>query len=298
MNHTQIYLVNRCVTVVALLGLTLLPISSANAQSPGCAADITGPRDVPDGVVDPFDLAAMLGAWCSAVNDPNPPSPPCENCSPANLALADITGPADAPDGCVDAFDLAGLLGAWGLCPPALNDDCDSPLQIGTGVHEFDTTLATTDLSDPAWTCGVDVGKDIWFCFQADTTGVAVIKLCGSSFDTVLEVYENCQNPLFLIACNDDVCALQSRLTVLVTQGNLYKIRIGGWLGDSGPGVLSVGTITCTPPYCPQNSGYGGPYASYCAVALFGEQRSASALAALLTVVALMGFQLAMCKRR
>ncbi len=46
-----------------------------------------------------------------------------------------------------------------------------------------------------------------------------------------------------------------------------------------------------------------GPYGPACpyppgVAALFGEQRPASALAALLTVVVLMGFQLAMCKRR
>ncbi len=87
------------------LSITVLALS--------CVGDLTGPGGVPDGCVDAFDLGAMLGAWCSAVNDPNPPSPPCENCSPANLALADISGAANVADGCVDAFDLAKLLAAW-----------------------------------------------------------------------------------------------------------------------------------------------------------------------------------------
>ncbi|MCH7719542.1 MAG: exo-alpha-sialidase [Planctomycetes bacterium] len=85
-------------------------------------ADITGPLGVPDGCVDAFDLGAMLGAWCSAVNDPNPPSPPCENCTPANLAVADISGAGNAPDGCVDAFDLAKLLAEW--CSVAGGNPC------------------------------------------------------------------------------------------------------------------------------------------------------------------------------
>ena len=76
-------------------------------------ADLTGSLGVPDGCVDAFDLGVMLGAWCSGVNDPNRPSPPCENCIPANLALADISGARNAPDGCVDAFDLAKLLAEW-----------------------------------------------------------------------------------------------------------------------------------------------------------------------------------------
>ena len=85
-------------------------------------ADITGPLGVPDGCVDAFDLGAMLAAWCSAVNDPNPPSPPCENCTPANLAIADIAGPGGIPDGCVDAFDLAKLLAEW--CSVAGGNPC------------------------------------------------------------------------------------------------------------------------------------------------------------------------------
>ncbi len=86
-------------------------------------ADINGPvGGVPDGCVDAFDLGAMLGAWCSAVNDPIPPSPPCENCIPANLDLADISGLANEPDGCVDAFDLAKLLAEW--CSVAGGNPC------------------------------------------------------------------------------------------------------------------------------------------------------------------------------
>ena len=86
------------------------------------AADLTGPSGMPDGCVDAFDLGAMLGAWCSGVNDPNPPSPPCENCTPANLAIADISGAANLPDGCVDAFDLAKLLAEW--CSVAGGNPC------------------------------------------------------------------------------------------------------------------------------------------------------------------------------
>ncbi|MCH8344209.1 MAG: PQQ-dependent sugar dehydrogenase [Planctomycetes bacterium] len=85
-------------------------------------ADLSGPLGVPDGCVDAFDLGAMLGAWCSAVNDPNPPSPPCENCTPTNLAVADISGAANVPDGCVDAFDLARLLAEW--CSVAGGNPC------------------------------------------------------------------------------------------------------------------------------------------------------------------------------
>ena len=97
-------------------------ISSIAVYQATLSADLTGPGGVPDGCVDAFDLGAMLGAWCSAVNDPNPPSPPCENCTPANLAVADISGSGNAPDGCVDAFDLAKLLTEW--CSVAGGNPC------------------------------------------------------------------------------------------------------------------------------------------------------------------------------
>ncbi|MCH8344341.1 MAG: hypothetical protein IH983_10165 [Planctomycetes bacterium] len=79
-----------------------------------CPGDISG-----GGVVDAFDL---LGAWCSAVNDPNPPSPPCENCNPGIFCLVDISSAANVPDGCVDAYDLAKLLAEW--CSVAGGNPC------------------------------------------------------------------------------------------------------------------------------------------------------------------------------
>ncbi|MCH8165233.1 MAG: CotH kinase family protein [Planctomycetes bacterium] len=86
-------------------------------------ADFSGPDGVPDGCVDSDDLTVLLGAWCSAVNDPNPPSPPCENCTQVNLDLADIAGQGGGPpDGCVDSNDLTKLLGEW--CSVAGSNPC------------------------------------------------------------------------------------------------------------------------------------------------------------------------------
>ncbi len=81
-------------------------------------ADISGPDGpgFPDGCVDAFDLGTLLGAWCSAAGDPDPPKdedPPCEGCTSPNFALADLAGPRGGPDGCVDAFDLGALLADW-----------------------------------------------------------------------------------------------------------------------------------------------------------------------------------------
>ncbi|MCH8153135.1 MAG: hypothetical protein IH830_12290 [Planctomycetes bacterium] len=111
-------------------------------------ADITGPGGEPDGCVDAFDLGAMLGAWCSAVNDPNPPSPPCENCTSANLAVADISGASNVPDGCVDAFDLAKLLAEWcsvagGIPVAPASPRCET---LYTADFDGDGTVGILDL--------------------------------------------------------------------------------------------------------------------------------------------------------
>ena len=92
-------------------------VSEVLCEPPPSTADLNG-----DGCTDSKDLTILLGAWCSAVNDPNPPSPPCENCNPAILCLVDISGAAMVPDGCVDAFDLAKLLAAW--CSVAGGNPC------------------------------------------------------------------------------------------------------------------------------------------------------------------------------
>ena len=90
-------------------------------------ADISGPLGAgfPDGCVDAFDLAVVLGAWCSAAGDPDPPGdidPPCEDCASPIFALADISGAAGVADGCVDAFDLGKLLANW--CSVAGGNPC------------------------------------------------------------------------------------------------------------------------------------------------------------------------------
>jgi hypothetical protein len=62
--------------------------------------DITGPGDVPDGIVNVLDLLALLGDWG------------CEG-APGEC-LGDISGPDGEPDGVTNTSDLLALLGNWG----------------------------------------------------------------------------------------------------------------------------------------------------------------------------------------
>jgi hypothetical protein len=78
------------------------PTSVIVHAAPGepCVADIA-PSGLPDGVVGPADLAALLAAWGAC---------PSKGDCPADIAPA-------VGDGAVNAADLAQLLAGWGACP-------------------------------------------------------------------------------------------------------------------------------------------------------------------------------------
>ena len=113
--------------------------------------------------------------------------------------------------------------------------------------------------------CGL-IGSDIWFNYNATFTGAIDIDTCGSTFDTVLAVYDGCDcpaNPANLLACNDDCggvpCPpLQSCVKVQVVAGQCYKIQVGGFAGQQGVGVINItkqepdGDEGCTPGYWKQ----------------------------------------------
>lgn len=81
----------------------------------------------------------------------------------------------------------------------------------------------------------------------------------STTFDTVLEVFSGVCSSLTSRGCNDDgpaACGLASTLTVNLTQGITYRIRVGGFNSASGtfrlraePGS-GTGTITTVATGC------------------------------------------------
>ena len=141
---------------------------------------------------------------------------------------------------CLVSLVLAmGLLQtAVGVGPPP-NDDCNNAQQIGNVTNlPFDTTNATYDGSGYYITY-----NNIWYCYRAPCAGDVTVSLCGSSYDTKLVVYLAC-------ACypgltefweiSDDYCGSQSEVTFWSPTGIHYLIEIGGYEGESGPGVLTI----------------------------------------------------------
>ena len=118
-------------------------------------------------------------------------------------------------------------------------ETCAEAGPIYEGETPFDTTDSNTEESGPPY-------KDIWYVYTATASGDLTVSLFGSSFDTYLEVYEGgaCP-PAVLLASNDDFWDKQSEVSLSVTQGNQYFIRVGGvsffWFTiTAGPGVISI----------------------------------------------------------
>jgi hypothetical protein len=222
----------------------------------GCVAVVTGSCCVGTScsVVSEASCLGQSGSWlsggsCTPSNRCDPSGSCCQagNCS--------IVVQSACTTGGADAFTAAGTCQP-NVCPP-LNDDCDNRVGTPMGATPFDSTFATTD--GPAHNPGCShtdnqAFKDLWFNHPAQFSGRLRIDTCGSTFDTVVVVYDNYGCVDFnnrLMACNDDNVAacgsnsLQSSLEINVVAGTSYTIRVGGYSAAfGGPGTLTLTNVT------------------------------------------------------
>ena len=157
--------------------------------------------------------------------------------------------------------------------PPLTNDDCDGAVtgEITDGLPYHGSTVIALPIPDPAdpdidfvtpgesWNDNVDV----WHTFSPGRTYTVSITLSSFEFDTTLGVYVNdCENlDNQLLASNND-CAdvpenqcndsddTDSKLSMEMTEGELYLIRVAGVNGSSGDYILSINDMFAdiTPP--------------------------------------------------
>ncbi len=125
-----------------------------------------------------------------------------------------------------------------GAAPPA-NEKWSNAQSVGyISELPFDTTYATFDGPGNCIT-----SPNIWYCFTAPHTTDVTVSLCGSDLDTMLAVYNGCDNYPILantIECDDDFCGDQSQITFAATAGNKYLIEVGGHGDYTGSGVISI----------------------------------------------------------
>jgi hypothetical protein len=138
------------------------------------------------------------------------------------------------------------LLGVAALLPilalsaaanAAPGETCATATAIAPGTYSGSTAGAT---NDGAAACGTSASSpDVWYSITPADDCTMRIDLCGSAYDTVLSVHTACPgSPDNQIACNDDTCALSSRVDVLFVAGMTYYLRISGFNGAAGDYTL------------------------------------------------------------
>jgi hypothetical protein len=84
---------------------------------------------------------------------------------------------------------------------------------------------------------------DVVYSYTPAATVLATISLCGSSYDTGLNVVNSA---MVSVACNDDFCGVQSQVEVSLTAGTTYYIIVDGYASGSGTYTLNVtGAVPC-----------------------------------------------------
>ncbi len=130
----------------------------------------------------------------------------------------------------------------------APNDNCADALPIREGSFPFGNHALTTDGPQETEACAsagiTQIERDQWFLYRSSCDGIATIDICESELDTTLAIYDSaaCPTGPGAVICEHHACGATPRRTLRVTEGGEYLIRVGGFGGAEGNGVL---TITC-----------------------------------------------------
>ncbi|MDP7006532.1 MAG: hypothetical protein QF718_10025 [Phycisphaerales bacterium] len=215
------------------------------------AADIA-PLPGGDCVVDVSDLLMVTANWgldCNVYGACCYDDESCADLTEDNCAASGGTYKGDGTD-C-----------ATTSCVAAAGDECSTALTASVGANPFDTSNMTgsagmpDDTECPILAWGDETNPDVWFSWTATESAPTAIDTCDpASYDTSMVVYaDDCVTQL---ACSGDAAdssgcqPYHSALTLDATAGTTYRIRIGGWLGDSGAGTLNINPMTGTGACC------------------------------------------------
>lgn len=137
------------------------------------------------------------------------------------------------------------------------NNACSTPTTVNPGTVAFKTCAASTDgpTDDGPFHNDEDMGKDVWFKYSSPIKRKVTLDTCGSTFDTILQVFGQSVCPVFntqAVIANDDTAGCLggsasrgSKVQFMAQPNQAYLIRVGGYTNsltgaDSGDGVLNV----------------------------------------------------------
>jgi hypothetical protein len=105
------------------------------------------------------------------------------------------------------------------------------------------TVSATNDRSDPPTECASHVGHTVWFTYTPSDPVKVNFSTNGSSYDTVLSIYEGDPSAASEVACNDDDVGATSGLDDVKLEANTkYFIMVGSYGFTSG-GKLKLSVV-------------------------------------------------------
>ncbi len=158
------------------------------------------------------------------------------------------------------------------VLPPANDDFANAIVLSGlTASRTGDTNeAATLEAGEPIAIGGVPAGASVWYAWTAADNGQLKIDTSTSDFDTLLGVYTgSAVGSLTEVASNDNgKDGYTSSVTLAVTNGTTYQIRVDGWSGFTGTINLHLRELLSGPP--PANDDFAD------AVVLSGQNTSRS----------------------
>jgi hypothetical protein len=123
------------------------------------------------------------------------------------------------------------------------------PLAPEPGTYMASNRLATAEAGEPT-TAGQAPSHSLWFTIKPAANGVLTVDTDRSKIDTVLGIYTGSSvNALSLVGeeDNEGTGKTYSRLSVPVTSGTTYRIKVDGKGGAQGVVMLFIGLGPSTP---------------------------------------------------
>lgn len=121
------------------------------------------------------------------------------------------------------------------------------------GAPLLNTTGATVGACEGAESCeagGAGISNSVWYTYTPNLSGTVTINTFGSNYNTVLSVWTGscgiagipgCIGVPTQIVCNDDYpFGTTSQVTLSVTGGQTYKIKVSDYNTADGGGVLDL----------------------------------------------------------
>lgn len=124
------------------------------------------------------------------------------------------------------------------------NDGFFGPTALpGAGGTARSKTFLTTRQAGEPQHAGGSGGASVWYSWRAPASGPVQVTTFGSTFDTLLGVYEGSQvSSLSTVGSNNDASGTtrQSRVTFNAVGGHLYRIAVDGRNGVFGTAQVTV----------------------------------------------------------